>query len=236
MERERRVMVRRGRDAWAAVLSTFGTPEHPRTCDGERLWLGSRAGWRCFDLRIPNKPKLLLLCPKRSPLEWWWPNQTLPPDVAIICTPWLADPGARSVLQPLYRSIPAAVFLGDMDPISITQYLEAKRMASGIKVALRYGGVNDAWLAAMKCSLKRQWSRSSLLIRLSRPEAALFRRLDKAIDLEQLIGPEACSILRGGHKIEIEGAMNPALYSAEHNRWIFRYLRSTGRRTAHEFG
>jgi hypothetical protein len=136
------------------------------------------------------------------------------------------------VLDPLYRRVPAVVFLGDMDPISIAQYLEAKRMARRMKARFYYSGVDDRWLAAMKRSLKRQWRRASLRIALSRPEVALLRRLERAIDLEKLLGPEACSILRGGHKVEIEGAINSAFYRPEHSRWIFRYLRSVAKQTA----
>ena len=216
----------RAKDAWAAVLSLFGTPERPRTCDGESLWLGSR-GQRSFDVRIPIDPKFLLFCPKSSPLQWWWADPRLPRDIGFICTPWLADPGSASVLAPLYRLAGGAVFVGDLDPIALALYVEARRVAIRMKgPSLQYGGVDDAWLAAMSRSLKARWSIASLRIRLSKPETALLKRLDNAVDLEQLVGPQACSILRGGYKVEIEGAINPAFYRAGHRRWIFRHLRS----------
>jgi hypothetical protein len=219
----------RAQDAWATVLSLFGTPERPRTCDGEPMWLGSR-GQRSFDVRMPISPKFLLLCPKSSPFQWWWADPRLPRDVGFICTPWLADAGSASVLAPLYRLARRAVFVGDLHPIALALYVEARRVAIGMNgPLLQYGGVNDAWLAAMSRSLKARWDVASLRIRLSRPENALLKRLDNAIDLEQLVGSEACSILRGGYKVEIEGAMNPALYRAGHGRWVFQHLRSVAR-------
>jgi hypothetical protein len=63
-------------------------------------------------------------------------------------------------------------------------------------------------------------------IPLSKPEMNLLKRIAEAIDLDQLVGPRACSILHGGHKIEIEGATNPRLYRRSHGRWIVKYLRS----------
>ena len=37
----------------------------------------------------------------------------------------------------------------------------------------------------------------------------LLAQIENAIDLEQLLGRRSCEILRGGYKIELEGATNP---------------------------
>jgi hypothetical protein len=36
-------------------------------------------------------------------------------------------------------------------------------------------------------------------------EAALLHEIERAIDLERLLGPRACEMLRSGYKIELEG-------------------------------
>jgi len=59
-----------------------------------------------------------------------------------------------------------------------------------------------------------------------------FHRLDDAIDLEGLVGRQSSEILRGGYKIELEGATNPHIYPPGHIRWIVRYLRTMMRRAA----
>jgi len=110
--------------------------------------------------------------------------------------------------------------------------VEARRVALKMKgPALQYGGVDDAWLAAMSRSFKGRCRLESLRIHLARPEVTLLKRLDKAIDLERLVGPESCSMLRSGYKIEIEGAINPAFYRPSHLRWIFRHLRLLAKAT-----
>ena len=67
-------------------------------------------------------------------------------------------------------------------------------------------------------------------IALDMDERRLLERLDGAIDLERLVGPEATALLRGGHKIEIEGAANLAAYRPSHIRWALTYLRQPGAR------
>jgi hypothetical protein len=135
------------------------------------------------------------------------------------------------ILRPLYRLAAAAVFVGDMDPFSVVEYIETRRMLLASNgPTLLYGGLDDAWLAAIERSLKRGVRLTRVRIRLSRRETGLLRRIEGAIDLELLVGPRACSMLRSGYKIELEGATNPALYRKGHGRWVFRYLRSMVRR------
>jgi hypothetical protein len=87
---------------------------------------------------------------------------------------------------------------------------------------------------AMRHPHRRQSTSSlaSLRISLLRPDVALLKRIERAIDLERLVGPESCFTLRSGYKVEIEGAMNPAFYRPSHGHWIFRHFGSLARARA----
>jgi len=174
-----------------------------------------------------------MICAKSGPVRWWWADRSLPRDVAVVGAPYPADPRGVHILQPLYRLAPAAVFLGDMDPFSIVEYVEIRRLLlAATGRPLLYGGIDDAWLGASERSLKRGVRLAQVSIALSKREKALVKRLERAIDLERLVGRRAYSMLRSGYKVELEGATNPALYRRGHGRWVFRYLRSVVRRAA----
>ena len=140
---------------------------------------------------------------------------------------YLADPRLAPTLQSLCPSGKPAVFIGDMDPVAVAQYIAAKgmlRASNGPK--LLYGGMNDAWLAAIQRSRRRSLPADALRIPLDRAETRLWRRLEAAMDVEQLLGPEACRLVRAGYKVELEAASNPAILQPGHKRWVFGYLRA----------
>jgi hypothetical protein len=213
-------------DRWAQVLSRFGTPERPRRgADGEQLWLGSSA-WHCVDVRLPRSTAFLVICPKSQPVNLWYADSSVPRDVGVVTGPHPTDRRAVPVVQALSRLASTAVFVGDMDPYAVVQYVETRRLLAEAKgPALLYGGVDDAWLEAIERNLIGARSLERLRIRLSKEEATLLKQIERALDLEQLVGARACAVLRGGHKIELEGATNPALYRRGHGRWVFRDLR-----------
>jgi hypothetical protein len=64
---------------------------------------------------------LLVLCPKRAPLEWWFAGKTVPRDVGIVCALYPTDRRAIALLKKLCRGV-AVVFVGDMDPYGIVLY------------------------------------------------------------------------------------------------------------------
>jgi hypothetical protein len=131
------------------------------------------------------------------------------------------------VLEALSRRASAVVFVGDMDPYSIVQYVETRSMLAEASVgSLVHGGVDSAWLDAIERALNDGRRFGSLRIRLARHERTLLRKLDGAVDLDGLLGHRGSSMLRDGYKIEIEGATNPSIYPPSHGRWIFKYLRS----------
>jgi hypothetical protein len=114
-----------------------------------------------------------------------------------------------------------------MDPVAVAQHVAAKRVlraSNGPK--LLYGGINDAWLAAIRRSRRRSLPEDGLRIPLDGAEARLWRRLEADMDVERLLGPEACRVLRSGCKVELEAASNPAILRPGHKRWVFGYLRS----------
>jgi hypothetical protein len=216
----------RGPSSWSQVLSLFGTPTRPRRgWDGEQLW-SSPSDSDYLDLRLPRKTSFLLVCPKAQPVGWWQAQGSLPPDVAAMCAPLPADRRALPLLEVLCRQASAAIFVGDMDPYSIVQYVETRRMLAGVGARLLHGGVNDAWLDAMERALSQEGRLERLRIPLEKHEVRLLKKLDRAVDLEKLIGARGSAMLHSGYKIEIEGATNPTIYRRSHSRWVFKYLRS----------
>ena len=216
---------------WARVLSRFGTPERPRTYGEEPLWLG-RYG-QSYDLCLPAVPTFLVISPKRDAIRWLWGQTGLPNDLGSACAPYPCDPHSVPIFRPLYRQTVATAFVGDLDPFAIVQYVETRRALSSPKgPPFLYGGINDAWLEAIRRSLKPQARFERIRIALSQSEKTLLAQIDRALDLERLVGRRSSEILRGGYKIELEGATNPRLYPPDHIRWIVRYLRTTMRGAA----
>jgi hypothetical protein len=116
------------------------------------------------------------------------------------------------------------VFVGDMDPVAIAQYLAAQRMlteAGGPRLV--YGGMNDAWLAAMAEST---WPLARLSIRMDRPEMQLLRALKAEVSLDDLLGPGCAKLLESGLKVELEAGLNPAFHGDAQRRWVLGYLRT----------
>jgi hypothetical protein len=205
--------------------SSFGTPQRPRAVDGHTLWPGP-AGWLVATLRAPSRVDYVIVCPKTAPLDWWW--RALPPlGVAAVDTPCPADPRLASTLYSLAAPDRPVVFIGDMDPVAVAQYLAARAMLRQTNGSeLLYGGMNDSWLDAVRSSTRRNLPPRALCIRLDHAEMRLWRRLEAAANVEQLLGPKACGLLRSGYKLELEAASNPAILKPGHKRWVFRYLRS----------
>jgi hypothetical protein len=137
------------------------------------------------------------------------------------------------IFRPLYRQSVATAFVGDLDPLAIVQYVETRRALRSPKgPSFLHGGINDAWLGAIRRSLKPPVRFEQIQIPLSQSEKTLLAQIDRALDLEGLVGRQSSEILRGGHKIELEGATNPRIYPPDHIRWIVRYLRTTMRGAA----
>jgi len=220
--------------AWAKVLAHYGTPRRPRSFD-EPLWIGPEPAWYRVELGVPPDWAYLLICTKDSCVRWWSEQGARPADVAVVSTGFPNDPRVTAVLRPLADRAAAATFVGDMDPHSIVQYVETMRALSTRKAPpLSYGGIDDTWLAAMDRAQKARTRPAHVQIPLSHEERTLLRDIQRAVDLEDLLGPRGAAMLRGGYKVELEGGTNPAIYPPSHRRWIFRHLRSLFRRTERE--
>ncbi len=129
------------------------------------------------------------------------------------------------MLEAACRGVSTALFVGDMDPYGIVQYVETRRMLAASKgPSLVFGGVDDSWFASMDRARRRRGT--DVRIPLSRAETTLLQRIDDALDLEAIVGAKGCALLRDGFKIELEGATNPMIYRRGHGAWIFRHLRA----------
>ncbi|HEY7922878.1 MAG TPA: hypothetical protein VII62_06830 [Vicinamibacteria bacterium] len=209
---------------WRQVLSSFGSPARPRIGpDGEWLWLGRQDSQLVF-VRAPQSCSFVVLSPKPQPWkDWLW--DATPAGVGIVAGSCPTDASLLKLVPALSPKRSTAVFVGDMDSFGLVQLVEARRVlreANGPRLV--YGGIDDVWLAAMERTLKRGRRLDSISIPLMKHERTLLKRLDRALDLERIVGPRSAALLRSGFKIELEGATNPHLYSDRHGRWIFEHL------------
>lgn len=210
--------------AWARVTSVYGTPRRPRSdADGHRLWSGASVPQR-IDIMRPARTRLVLLCPKSQPVAWWRESGGLPADLATFVSPTPSDPRGLSLLESLAGRAPVA-FVGDLDPPALVQFVETQRMAAR-RVRVAYGGIDDGWLDLVEAGLTRPWRLERVLIALEADERALLPKLERAIDLDRLVGPRSAALLRGGRKLEIEGASNPRFYGPDHFRRLMKRIRS----------
>jgi hypothetical protein len=213
--------------AWARVTSVYGTPRRPRSdSDGHWLWCGPSAPQR-IDIMRPPRTRLVLVCPKSQPIAWWLESEGLPADLAMFVSRTPSDPRGLSLLESLAGRAPVA-FIGDLDPPALVQFVETQRMAAS-RVRVVYAGIDDSWLDRVEACLPGSWRLERLLIALDADERALLPKLERAIDLERLVGPRSAALLRGGRKLEIEGATNPRLYGRDHFRRLIQLIRSAVR-------
>jgi hypothetical protein len=178
---------------------------------------------------MPSQAEFLLLCPKAVSAEWWYAAE-LQRTVGFLHAPFPADPRLSDVVRSFGSAQAPVLFLGDMDPVAVAQYLAAHRMlAAAGGPQLLFAGMNDEWLVAMGRS---SWPLARLSIRMSRPEMRLLRVLESDVRLDQLLGPECAALLRSGLKVELEAGLNPAFHTPAHKRWVLGYLRAVAAGTA----
>ena len=172
---------------------------------------------------LPPRAEFLLLCPKAIPAEWWY-SPELQTEVGFLHAPFPADPRLSDAVRLFGSAQVPVIFVGDMDPVAVAQYLAVQRMfAAAGRPQVMYGGMSDAWLTAMGGS---NWPLARLSIRMSRPEMRLLRSLESEVRLDEVLGPDCATLLQSGFKVELEAALNPAFHSAAHKRWVLGYLRA----------
>ncbi len=123
------------------------------------------------------------------------------------------------------------VFVGDLDPLDLTIFAAwrsgnpAFREGRERPLPIRYGGIADGW--ARRAGGFQEWS-SRIRIAMQpfeRDHWALLKRL--LPDAEAHVGADCFRLLEGGHKVEIEGATNPAIHGRGFPGTV---LRALGRR------
>ena len=210
---------------WQAVLSHFGSPARPNPLAEEPLWL-RRSAWLSASVWLPASSSLVVLSSKRAPLEWWLRGDQVPSDMGLVHTQSATDPRGLRLLNRAIPSRVPIVFVDDLDPIGIVRYLELRRRCpASVKRRLRFGGVDSTWLAAMRRKLRAHVPLERVLIPLSVREVGLLRLLERAVQLERLVGPTAVAMLQDGSKLEVEGATNPNLFRDGRTPWVFQLLR-----------
>jgi hypothetical protein len=123
------------------------------------------------------------------------------------------------------------VFVGDLDPPSIVQYVATRAaLPAAVRKRLYFGGVDSAWLERMQPALRRKIALAQIRIPLSASEKRLLRPIEEATDLGALLGASAAAMLRSGFTLELEGATNPGLFSDASTPWVFDLLRAAAKR------
>jgi hypothetical protein len=209
---------------WSAVLRSFGTPQRPRDAgDGEWLWAAA-AEPHHLGLRLPRTSSLAIVTPKSHWLDWWEADGHLS-DVTVVASSRPAEPRGLAVLELVAGRAPA-VFVGDLDPHHLVQFVETRRLMATRGLAIAFGGVSDAWWPPMERGIRGNFTVERLRIRLDRGERVLLGRIERALDLDDLVGPRAAALLRSGYKIEIEAATNPRIYARGHGLRLIHMLRA----------
>jgi len=132
--------------------------------------------------------------------------------VHVSTTPSTVQLHAVRALRELYRC--PVHFIGDLDPHAIAMFWLTRQRARALGFDVEYGGVDSRWVSL--CRRHRKGDLADCTLTLSPFERSLFAWVENetGLDLAAMLGDEALSILRGGRKLELEGAVNPALYDA----------------------
>lgn len=105
-------------------------------------------------------------------------------------------------------------FVGDLDPHAVAMFWIVREQARSLGFDVAYRGVDSHWVSL--CRAHRTRDLGDCCIALSAFERRLLAWVedDAGLDLAATLGDEALAILRGGMKLELEGASNPDLYDA----------------------
>lgn len=176
-----------------------------------------------------RKPSRVLLSTKIGGLMAVNLLEDAPRDITVFARCWPLDEcNLERIRAECCRGARSISFVGDLDPLALTVFLS---LAAGLRlpgVRLRYAGIGERWLAICRRHIKRKWltifRRKRGLTDSHAPcalptvpmttfEIRMFRKLTETVsDLEEWIGATGMSLLESGHKLELEGASNPAFY------------------------
>jgi hypothetical protein len=120
-----------------------------------------------------------------------------------------------ATLRHLVKDAEILCFLGDLDPLDLTVFLELR---DNVDHRLRHVGVSEPLLALMDRNSKT--SRpvvESLAIPMTAFEVRHWNLLKSlAPEISTMLGPRATSLLDGGRKVELDAVLNPIVYSDSH--------------------
>ena len=125
--------------------------------------------------------------------------------------PWLAalvaaDPASKEDV----------IFVGDLDPLDLLSLATLMDRAKLDPERVYFAGPVDPWIDALTVEHKKIIS-----IEMSDFEVRLWEKVrDLDIDWDLFLGENAVAILESGHKIELDGAMNPEIYGEAFTRWV----------------
>lgn len=107
------------------------------------------------------------------------------------------------------------IFVGDLDALDLLSFATLLHAAKLDPARAHFAGPIDAWLDALSAEHKKM-----IAIEMSDFERELWGRVrGLALDWDARLGPRAMALLDAGHKIELDGAMNPAIYGEAFTLW-----------------
>jgi hypothetical protein len=140
----------------------------------------------------------------------------VPKDVAVVSHYGPVHARHRPLLQGILHALGGPVhFAGDLDPIDLVAYATLL-LPKPIAPTLEYAGISDRWIERCEADLaKSRKLLERLFIPMDPAEHAGIERMKRLpIDWNRVVGARGMTLLETGLKLELEGASNPALYSA----------------------
>jgi hypothetical protein len=105
-------------------------------------------------------------------------------------------------------------FVGDLDPLDLAVFVSLSSLLQPFGIAVQWLGVGGAWIDLCREHLAGRWTLDLVSIRMSAFETKQLALLEALpVDWSRILGDEAVALLRGGSKLELEGATNPAFYA-----------------------
>jgi hypothetical protein len=147
----------------------------------------------------------------------------------ICCYSLVTAESAAFVAEQVRRRRAELCFVGDLDPHDLTIFLTLAVELKKLSVPVRYSGINDAWIELCNRFLPEpdvNIPGKLPTVPLDAYEQEHLRLLNGlAMSWDEVVGPASMAMLRGGSKLELEGASNPGCYregfSGELKRFIF---------------
>lgn len=212
---------------WKTAIMEFGKVGSPRIIDGYSMFLSDR--YHISISIVPTVPSAVhVISPKTSFGYLLIEKNLVPDDISYLQTTMLSDTTFRHLLGAILKERnQSIVYINDMDPIGIAQWIALKHGIDECELILEnvhYVGIDDAWIDLCEC-----WSTDNsirrIVISMKEEEISLFKRLENVLPLSALVGERSYGLMKDGWKIELEGAINPTLYRGGYLESLFNHLR-----------